>query len=220
MAQQVIGTGGSCEGARQVVASSWAVGSAGRWVWVLRWRAVPSQVDLPLGGLAGWSGSWVVLHRLAQRDLLHATVFTGWISATGVGTAVGCHETHVGHFGAAATAATTWSTLLHRQGLGAAVGHQLLLPVHLLVRHEGGELGGILGYLAVGRRLAGHPAGVRVAKLGALPGAFTGHCHVGKRPEICRETQQNREEKAWVPWKQQREERWEMKMTLRCRGFT
>lgn len=153
----------------------------------LRWRAAPSQVDLPLGGLAGRRGGRVVLHRLAQRDLLQPTVFTGRVSTPRVGTAVGRHEPHVGHFGTAAAAAAARTTLLHRQGLGAAVGHQLLLSVHLLVRHKGGQLGGVLGHLAVGGRLAGHPAGVGVAELGALMGAVTGHGHVGKRPEVCKE---------------------------------
>lgn len=160
--------------------------SAGRRLGVLRWRAAPSQVDLPLGGLAGRSGGRVVLHRLAQGDLLQPTVFTGRVSAPGVGTAVGRHEPHVGHFGTAADAAAR-PALLRRQGLGAAIGHQLLLPVHLLVRHKGGELGGALGKPAVGGRLAGHPTGVGVAELGALVGAVTGHRHVGKRPEVCKE---------------------------------
>lgn len=65
----------------------------------------------------------------------------------------------------------------------------MLLSVHFLVRHEGGELGGVLGDLTVGGRLARHPAGVRVAKLGALTGAVTGHCHVWKGPEVCSKTQ-------------------------------
>lgn len=127
----------------------------------------------------------MVLHRLAQRDLLQPTVFTGGLSSAGVGTAVGRHEPHVGHFGAAAhSAAATGPALFRTQGLGAAVGHQLLLAVHLLVRHEGGELGGVLGYLAGGRGLTRHPAGVGVAEFGALVGAVTGHRHVGKRPEV------------------------------------
>lgn len=149
---------------------------------------VPSQVDFPLGGLAGGGGGRVVLHPLAQGDLLPPTVFTGRVSAPRVGTAVGRHEPHVGHFGAAARPA-----LLRRQGLGAAVGHQLLLPVHLLVRHKGGELGGALGHPAVGGRLAGHPAGVRVSELGALVGAVTGHRHVGEGPEVCNQKERERE---------------------------
>lgn len=121
------------------------------------------------------------LRRLAQGDLLQPAVFAGRVSSPGVGTAVGCHEPHVGHFGAAAAR----PALLRGQGLGAAVGHQLLLAVHLLVRHKGGELGGALGRPAVWGRLAGHPAGVGVAELGALVGAVTGHGHVGKRSEVC-----------------------------------
>lgn len=194
-AQRVIGTGGCSEGAGQEVASSDGEmrRSVGKGLGVLRWRAAPSQVDLPLGGLAGRSGGRVVLHRLAQRDLLQPTVFARRVSAPRVGTAVRRHEPHVGHFGTAA-AATARPALLHCQGLGAAVGHQLLLPVYLLVRHKGGELGGVLGHLAVGGRLAGHPAGVGVAKLGALVCAVTGHRHVGKRPEVCKEKEEKEKE--------------------------
>ena len=178
-------------GGRWRAASGNDQGSTGRWSGASRWSAAPSQVDLPLGGLAGGSGRRVVLHRrLAQRDLLQPTVFPRRVSAPGVGTAVGGHEPHVGHFGTAATssaaaaAAAARPALLRHQGLGAAVGHQLLLPVHLLVRHEGGERGGVLGHLVGGGKLTGHPAGVGVAELGALVGAVTGHRHVGKGPEV------------------------------------
>lgn len=134
----------------------------------------------------------MVFHRLAQGNLLQPTVFTGRVSAPRVGTAVGCHEPHVGHFGTAA--GTTAGPTLLCQGLGAAVGHQLLRPIHLLVRHKGGELGAALGHPAGGRRLAGHPAGVRVTELGALVGAVTGHRHVGKRPEVCKTERQRTDE--------------------------
>lgn len=83
----------------------------------------------------------MVLRCLAQWDFLQPTVFARGGPAPLVGTAVGRHEPHVGHFGAAAASP---AALLRHHGLGAPVGHQLLLPVHLLVRHEGGELGGAL----------------------------------------------------------------------------
>lgn len=133
----------------------------------------------------------MVLNPLAQWDLLQPTVFTGRVSAPWVGTAVGRHEPHVGHFGTAA-ATTSRPALLCRQGLGAAVGHQMLLPVHLLVRHKGGQLGGVLGHLAGGGRLARHPAGVGVAEFGAFVGAVTGHRHVGKGPEVYTETKRTK----------------------------
>lgn len=155
----------------------------------LKLRAWLSQVDLPLGGLASWGGSGVVLRCLAQWYLLQATVFTRCVSDPGVGTAVRGHEPHACHFRAASTSATTHPTFLRHHGFRAAVGHQVVLSIHFLVRHEGGKLGGVLRNLAVGGRLAGHPAGVRVAKLSALPCAVTGHCHIWKGPEVCSKIQ-------------------------------
>lgn len=82
----------------------------------------------------------------------------------------------------------------------AAIGGLLLLLLrplprcgHLLVgRHEGGQLGGAFEQAAGGRRrLAGHPARVRVAKLAALLGAVPRHCHVREGAQVCKERERD-----------------------------
>lgn len=78
---------------------------------------------------------------------------------------------------------------------GAAVGQAPQAP-SFLVRHERGEFRGVPG-LAHGGRVAGHPAGVRVAQLAALIGAVPSHGHIGEGADVCRlEKNRERENKA------------------------
>lgn len=143
----------------------------------------PSQVNLSLGALVGGCGGGMVLGCLAQGDLLAA--FAG-VAAPGEGTAVRGQEADVSHLGASAATSSTPTLVCH--GLGTAVGHEVVLPLTLQVRHEGGELGGVLGgALTIGGGLARHPAGVGVAELGTLMGAVPSHGHIRQRPEICRQ---------------------------------
>lgn len=132
-----------------------------------------SQVDLPLGGLRRGGGGWLEVRGLGERNFLHGRVLAGLMATIGEGTVRG-EQAEVGHFGAA----------LFRQS-GAAVPDLLLTP-SVLVRHKSGEFEGVLGP-AAGGGLAGHPAGVGVAELCALPGAGPSHGYIGQRPEICRE---------------------------------
>lgn len=132
-----------------------------------------SQVDLPLGGLRRGGGGWLEVRGLGERNFLHGRVLAGLMATIGEGTVRG-EQAEVGHFGAA----------LFRQS-GAAIPDLLLTP-SVLVRHKSGEFEGVLGP-AAGGGLAGHPAGVGVAELCALPGAGPSHGYIGQRPEICGE---------------------------------
>lgn len=98
-----------------------------------------SQVDFSFGALAGGCSSRGVIGCLTQGDLLLG------VAASRIGTSVGRQKANAGHFVAPA------STPLLSVRLRAAVSHQMLLTLPLLVRHEGGELGPTLGNLgAVG----------------------------------------------------------------------
>lgn len=74
----------------------------------------------------------------------------------------------------------------------------MLLTPSVLVRHKSGEFEGVLGP-AAGGGLAGHPAGIGVAKLCALPGTGPSHGYIGQGPEICREASESIVKHARVP---------------------
>ena len=130
--------------------------------------AALSQVDFPLGGVAGGRAGGGVLTGHAQWHLLQWAVLAGGVASTGVGTARG---------------RDAGPLLLPPAQPGAAIGQAPEAPP-LLVRHKGGELGRV-ARLADGRGLPGHPAGVRVAQLSALLGAVARHGHVGQGSDIC-----------------------------------
>lgn len=134
-----------------------------------------SQVDLALGRLGrcrcgcGWE-----VRGLGQGDFLQGgRVLAGIMATVGEGT-VGGQEAHGGRFGVPVF-----------RGAGAA-GARRLLPSSVLVRHEGGEFEGAALGPAAGRRLARHPARVRVAKLAALPGTCARHGDIRQRAQVCR----------------------------------
>lgn len=133
-----------------------------------------SQVDLTLGGGLGrcrCGCGWEV-RGLGQGNFLQGgRVLAGVMATVGEGT-VGGQEAHGGRFGVPVF-----------RGAGAS-GARRLLPSSVLVRHEGGEFEGAALGPAAGRRLAWHPACVRVTKLAALPGTCARHGDVGQRAEV------------------------------------
>lgn len=136
--------------------------------------ASASQVDFSFWGVGGGRGGRK-LGGHAQRHLLQGAVLAGVVTAIGVGTA------------------RRWEAgpvLLAAQP-GAAVGQAPKAP-SFLVRHKRGEFRGVPG-LAHRGRMAGHPAGVRVAQLAALVGAVPGHGHVGEGADVCHRRERERE---------------------------
>lgn len=134
-----------------------------------------SQVDLTLGrlGRCRCGCRWEV-RGLGQGDFLQGgRVLAGIMATVGEGT-VGGQEAHGGRFGVP----VFW-------GAGAA-GARRLLPSSVLVRHEGGEFEGAALGPAAGRRLARHPARVRVTELAALPGTCARHGDIRQRAQVCR----------------------------------
>lgn len=93
-----------------------------------------SQVDFSFGALAGGCSGRDVIGCLTEGDLLPGAVLAG-VAAGRIGTSVGRQKANAGHFVAPASAP------LLSVRLRAAVSHQTLLTLPLLVRHEGGELG-------------------------------------------------------------------------------
>lgn len=134
-----------------------------------------SQVDLALGRLGRCRcGCRLEVRGLGQGDFLQGgRVLAGIMATVGEGT-VGGQEAHGGRFGVPVF-----------RGAGAA-GARRLLPSSVLVRHEGGEFEGAALGPAAGRRLAGHPACVRVTKLAALPGTCARHCDIRQRAQVYR----------------------------------
>lgn len=85
--------------------------------------------------------------------------------------------------------------------------------------HESGKLwllgvGGRLGWPSLWRRAHRHPAGVRVAILVALPGAFASHGYVRQRPGVYRKQRRRKSKSFRFVWSQ-REMYW-MKTKIRC----
>lgn len=132
-----------------------------------------SQVDLTLGrlGRCRCGCRWEV-RGLGQGDFLQGgRVLAGIMATVGEGT-VGGQEAHGGRFGVP----VFW-------GAGAA-GARRLLPSSVLVRHEGGEFEGAALGPAAGRRLARHPARVRVTELAALPSTCARHGDIRQRAQV------------------------------------
>lgn len=101
------------------------------------------------------------------------------MATVGEGTVCG-EQAEVSHFGAA----------LFRES-GAAIPNLLLTP-SVLIRHKCGEFEGVLGSPAWGG-LARHPAGIRVTKLCAFPGAVPRHGYIWEGPEICKQGEKVKE---------------------------
>lgn len=72
---------------------------------------------------------------------------------------------------------------------GASISQASQTP-SLLVRHEGGEFGGVPG-LAHGGGMPRHPAGIWVTQFAAFGRTVSGHCHVREGANICGQVEGN-----------------------------